>query len=52
MAEGIHGRGMNGRVACTAGGMHGWGEACVAGEMAIAADGTHPTGMHSCFTLI
>ena len=22
--------------------------ACVAGEMATAADGTHPTGMHSC----
>ena len=24
------------------------GGACVAGEMATAADGTHPTGMHSC----
>ena len=23
--------------------------ACMAGEMATAADGTHPTGMHSCF---
>ena len=22
---------------------------CVAGEMATAADGTHPTGMHSCY---
>ena len=22
--------------------------ACAAGEMATAADGTHPTGMHSC----
>ena len=22
--------------------------ACVAGEMATAAGGTHPTGMHSC----
>ena len=22
---------------------------CVAGEMATAADGTHPTGMHSSF---
>ena len=31
------------------GGMHGRG-ACVAGEKANAADGTHPTGMHSCFT--
>ena len=29
------------------GGMHGRGT-CVAGEMATAADGTHPTGMHSC----
>ena len=33
---------------CMAGGMHGKG-ACVGGETAIAADGTHPTGMHSCF---
>ena len=24
------------------------GGACMAGEMAIAADGMHPTGMHSC----
>ena len=24
------------------------GGACVAGETADAADGTHPTGMHSC----
>ena len=30
---------------CMAGGMHG---GHVAGEMATAADGTHPTGMHSC----
>ena len=29
-------------------GMRGEG-ACVAGETAIAAGGTHPTGMHSCF---
>ena len=29
--------------ACVAGG------ACMAGEMAIAAGGTHPTGIHSCF---
>ena len=32
--------------------MHGrvcaWQGACVAGEMATAADGTHPAGMHSC----
>ena len=51
---GMHGRG----EACMAGGMHGrehvWqgacmAGACVAGEMATAADGTHPTGMHSCY---
>ena len=40
--------------ACVAkGGMHcrggGIGGLCVAGEMATAADGTHPTGMHSCW---
>ena len=33
---------------CMAGGMHGRGGACVAGETAIAADGMHPTGMLSC----
>ena len=27
------------------------GEVCMAGEMATAADGTHPTGMHSCYIL-
>ena len=28
-----------------------WGVgACVAGEMATEADGTHPAGMHSCIT--
>ena len=26
----------------------GGGGVCVAGETATAADGTHPTGMHSC----
>ena len=30
-----------------AGGVHDKG-ACVAGETATAADGTHPTVMHSC----
>ena len=25
------------------------GGGAVAGEMATAADGTHPTGMHSCY---
>ena len=57
--------GMPGRGVCMAGGMHGrghafqghvwWGDvhgggACVAGEMATAADGMHPIGIHSCFT--
>ena len=28
--------------------MHGKGGACVAEETATAADGTHPTIMHSC----
>ena len=46
------GAGMAGEV-CMAGGhvWQWWGEgagACVAGEMATAAGGTHPTGMHSC----
>ena len=31
---------------CMAGGMNGGG--WVLGKMAIAAGGTHPTGMHSC----
>ena len=43
--------------ACMVGG-HAWqgsvhggeGGACTAGETATAADGTHPTGMHSCST--
>ena len=57
--------GMHGRGACLVvggvcmakgrqfmvGGMCGGG-ACVAGEMATAADGTHPTGMHSCLLLL
>ena len=32
---------------CAKGGMCGMG-ACMAGETATAADGTHPAGMHSC----
>ena len=28
---------------------HVWRGACMAGKTAIAAGGTHPTGMHSCF---
>ena len=31
-----------------AGGMHGRGHVCVAGETGTEADGTHPTRMHSC----
>ena len=34
------------------GGMYGKGEACVAGETAPAADGTHPTGMLSCLKVV
>ena len=33
------------------GGLHGrW--SCMAGETANAADGTHPTGMHSCLIIL
>ena len=42
VAGDVHGSG-----ACVARGMCGRG-ACVAGEIVTAADGTHPTGMHSC----
>ena len=54
--EGVHGREANsllfiyGRFYLFVAGeacMAGVG-ACVAGETATAADGTHPTGMHSC----
>ena len=40
-----------GQLACRAGAcVVGWGEgACVVGETVTAADGTHPTEMHSCF---
>ena len=31
-------------------GVHGGGLLYVAGEMATAADGTHPTSMHSCLS--
>ena len=49
VAGGMHGRvGVCGRGACMVGGMHRGGRgACIAGEMATAADGTHPTGIHS-----
>ena len=45
------------REGCVAGGMCdgvvcGRREgACMAGEMATAADGTYPTGMHSCIVM-
>ena len=41
---GVHGGGGH----AWQGGVRGKGT-CVAGERATAADGTHPTGMHSCF---
>ena len=37
------------RGGCMGGVMCGRGHACVAGETATAADGTYPTGMHSCY---
>ena len=50
MAGGMHwGRGVC-MGACMAGGVW-WGGACVAGKMAIAAGGMHPTGMHSCYRI-
>ena len=46
--RGVHGRsGVHGRRACMAG-EHAWQGVCVEGETAIAAGGTHPTGMYSC----
>ena len=44
---GMHGGG--GGDMC--GSWHVWQGGCVAGEMATAADGMHPTGMHSGFVL-
>ena len=42
--------GMCDRGAClVGGGMHGRGEACMAGEMATDVDGMHSTVIHSCF---
>ena len=48
MAGGIHGRGACMAGGCVVEGLHCRG-ACISGEMTIAADGTHPTGMHSCY---
>ena len=48
---GVHG-GLHVGGVHVAGGGHVWHGACMtAGEMATAADGTHPTGMHSCYIL-
>ena len=41
--------GVHGRRCVWWGGGHAWqGGACMVGETATAAGGTHPTGMHSC----
>ena len=50
MAEGMHGRGCAWQGYAWKGGRHPWQEACMALETATAADGTHPTGMHSCIS--
>ena len=52
MAGGVHGRGhawwgVHGRGCVWQGASVAVG-ACIAGETVIAADSTHPTGMHSC----
>ena len=49
--EGMHGGRVNGR-GVHGRGVHGGGGTCVAEETATAADGTHATGMHSCFSCI
>ena len=56
----MHGGGMSGGGAWVAGAHAWWGHAwqgvcvaegaCMAGEMATAAGGTHPTGMRSCLS--
>ena len=46
---GVNDRGHAWQGVCMAGVcLVGEGGSCVAGEMATAADGTHPTGTHSC----
>ena len=50
---GIHGGVCVWQGACMVGRQHAWQGACMAclaEETATAADGTHPTGMHSCFS--
>ena len=52
--EQVYDRGHVWQEVCMTGGggyMCGRG-ACIAGEMATAVDGMHPTGMHSCYKLI
>ena len=55
MHGGIHALGClrrEGGMCVAEGGMHGKrGGACLVGEAATAAGGTHPTGMHSCIEL-
>ena len=53
MVGGVHGGGhmWQGR-ACMVGACVAKGVACMAGETTTAADGTHPTGMHSCLLMI
>ena len=47
VAGGVHGRGLAWQWSYMVG-RHAWqAEACVEGETATAAGGTHPTGMHS-----
>ena len=48
MAGGMHGREHAWQWGMHGGGCAGQGGVCIAGEMATAGDGTHPTGMHSC----
>ena len=48
---GVHGRGLCMGQGHVWRGHALWGT-CVAGETATAAEGTHPTGMHSCHTNI
>ena len=63
MVGSVHGRGICMAGGCTwqgcvwqGGGVHGrgcaWQGAYIAGEMAAAADGTHPAGMHSCIPFL
>ena len=51
---GIGGHAWQGACVVGGGAWHAWHGCvcvCVAGETATVADGTHPTGMHSCFVV-